>query len=103
MCPGHVPGSRSDTASERSTTLAPASAAKSNAPPSKPFEISFGIEAQFFGFADHLDLRAPERLLDHALGDVEVLQVQRVRDADEARLFGRDAPVATDGRPERLL
>src|SRR5215217_3114598 len=33
MCPGHVPGSRSDTVSERSTTLAPASDAKSKAPP----------------------------------------------------------------------
>src|SRR5215211_3774702 len=34
MCPGHVPGSRSDKVSERSTTLAPASDAKSNTPPS---------------------------------------------------------------------
>src|SRR5688500_15043737 len=33
MCPGHVPGSRSDTANERSTTLAPASDAKSKDPP----------------------------------------------------------------------
>src|SRR4051794_17795535 len=33
MCPGQVPGSRSDTVSERSTTLAPESDAKSKPPP----------------------------------------------------------------------
>src|SRR5829696_10590867 len=33
MCPGHVPGSRSDTVSERSTTLAPESDVKSKPPP----------------------------------------------------------------------
>src|SRR5215203_5547157 len=103
MCPGQVPGSRSDTVSERSTTLAPASDAKSNAPPSKSFEISFGIEAQDFGISYYLDLCVPERLVEKVLGDVEVLEVQRVRNADEARLFGRNSPVAADGRPERLL
>src|ERR671920_2447648 len=103
MCPGHVPGSRSDTVSERSTTLAPASDAKSKAPPSKSIEVPFGIEAQGFGIADYLDLRVPERLVDQVLRHIEVLKMQRVRDADEARLFGRYAPVATDGRPERLL
>jgi hypothetical protein len=56
MCPGHVPGSRSDTVSERSTTLAPASDAKSKGPPSEPFEVSFGVEAQSFRVADYLDL-----------------------------------------------
>src|SRR5919112_2342845 len=103
MCPGHVPGSRSDTVSERSTTLAPASDAKSKAPPSKSIEVPFGIEAQGFGIADYLDLRVPERLVDQVLRHIEVLKMQRVRDADEARLFGRNSPVATDGRPERLL
>src|SRR5215211_6532226 len=103
MCPGHVPGRRSDTVSERSTTLIPASDAKSIAPPSKLLEVSFGIETQLFGIADYLDLRVPERLIDQFLGDVEVLQVKRVRDADEACLLGRDAPVAADGRLERLL
>src|ERR671921_1941697 len=33
MCPGQVPGSRSDTVSERSTTLVPESDTKSKAPP----------------------------------------------------------------------
>src|SRR5919107_4616587 len=33
MCPCHVPGCRSDTVSERSTTLAPESDAKSKPPP----------------------------------------------------------------------
>ena len=56
MCPGHVPGSRSDKVSERSTTLAPASDAKSNAPPSKSFEVPFGVKAHIFGVADYLGL-----------------------------------------------
>src|SRR5829696_235307 len=103
MCPGHVPGSRSDTVSERSTTRAPASDAKSKAPPSKLLEVPFGIEAQLFGIAYYLDLLVPERFLEEVLGDVEVLEVQRVRDADEARLLGGDAPVAAYGRLERLL
>jgi hypothetical protein len=54
MCPGHVPGSRSDKVSERSTTLAPASVAKSKAPPSESFEESFGIEAHIFRVVDYL-------------------------------------------------
>src|SRR5215207_2792707 len=33
MCPGQVPGNHSDTASERSTTLAPENDAKSKPPP----------------------------------------------------------------------
>src|SRR5215210_4474308 len=103
MCPGHVPGSRSDTVSERSTTLAPASDAKSKASPSKPLEIPFGIEADLFRVTDYLDLSVTEHLVDEVLGDEEVLEVQRVGDADEARLFGRDAPVAADSRLERLL
>src|SRR5215212_5643685 len=103
MCPGQVPGSRSDTVSERSTTLIAASDAKSIAPPLEPLEIAFGIETQLFGIADYLDVGIPKRLVDHTFGDVKVLQVKRVRDTNEARLFGRDAPVAADGRPERLL
>src|SRR5215210_5919037 len=123
MCPGHVPGSRSDKVSERSTTLAPASDAKSKAPPlpgthrtsaatqggsrtalrSKPVEISFGVEAQASRIADYLGLDVLERLVDQVLRDVQVLEVQRVRDADEARLFGRDAPVAANGCLQRLL
>ena len=117
MCPGHVPGSRSDTVSERSTTLAPASDAKSKAPPlpattqggsrtslrSVPFEIPFGIEADLFRVPDYLGFGVPEHFVDKVLGDVEVLEVQRVRDADEARLFGRDAPVSADGGLEGLL
>src|SRR5215210_9443550 len=99
MCPGHVPGSLSDTVSERSTTLILDSAAKSISPSSKPFEVPFGIETQLFGVSDHLDLRVPENLLDHVFRDVEVLEVKRVRDADEARLFGRNTPVTADGRP----
>src|SRR5215210_2106433 len=123
MCPGHVPGSRSDKVSERSTTLAPASDAKSKAPPlpgthrtsaatqggsrtalrSKPVEISFGVEAQASRIADYLGLDVLERLVDQVLRDIQVLEVQRIRDADEARLFWRYAPVAADGRLERLL
>src|SRR5918998_502061 len=103
MCPGHVPGSRSDTVSERSTTLILASPAKSKSSPSKPFEVPCGIEAQLFKVSDHLDLRVAEYLVDHTLRDVQVLQVKRVRDADEARLLGGNTPVAADGRPERLL
>src|SRR5215210_5768301 len=103
MCPGHVPGSRSDTVSERSTTLAPASDVKLKAPPLKFLQVPFGVEAHLFRIADYLGLLVPERLVDQVLGDVEVLQVQCVGDADEARLYGRYAPVATDGRPERLL
>src|SRR5215211_3903796 len=118
MCPGHVPGNRSDTVSERSTTLILASSAKSISPPQKPsagvgskpapmsgsslskrFEISFGIETQLFGVSDHLDLRVSENLVDHVFRDVEVFEMKRVRDADEARLCGGNAPVTADGRP----
>src|SRR5215208_5542698 len=157
MCPGQVPGSRSDTVNERSTTLAPESDAKSKPPPlpivpeatherlpphagcyrprvkhvahysiplrhtsqrlfgdsrtaptfclfaSKILEISFWVETQFLRVANHLGFGVREHLVDHVLRDVEVLQVQRVRDADEACFLGRDAPVAADGRSEGLL
>src|SRR5215204_4190386 len=70
-----------------------AGAGSKPAPPSgsslsKRFEIPFGIETQLFGVSDHLDLRVPENLVDHVFRDVEVLEVKRVRDADEARLCG---------------
>src|SRR5829696_4496015 len=156
MCPGQVPGSRSDKVSERSTTLAPENDAKSKPPPppsclkpptnagrrkpavpegahgclpysiplpyppqrhlggsqtastpgmfaSEFLEISFGVETQIFRVANHLGFGVSERLFDHVLRDVEVLQVQRVRDADEACFLGRDAPVAADGGAEGLL
>src|SRR5215216_6991702 len=103
MCPGHVPGSRSDTVSERSTILAPASDTKSTAPPSKPVEISFGVETHLFRIADYLGFGVAERFVDEVLGDVHVLEVQRVRDADEARLLRWNAPVAADGGLERLF
>src|SRR5215211_1247057 len=114
MCPGHVPGSRSDTVSERSTTLILDNPAKSISPPSraglkpaptywsslsKRFEIPFGIETQLFGVSDHLDLRVPENLVDHVFRDIEVLEVERIRNANEARLCGGNAPVTADGRP----
>src|SRR5215217_2331099 len=103
MCPGHVPGSRSDTVSERSTTLAPASDANSTTPPSEPFEVSLGIEAHIFRVADYLGLGVLYHFVDQILRDIQVLEVQRVGNADEARLFGWDAPVAADGCLERLL
>src|SRR5918995_636674 len=122
MCPGHVPGNRSDTVSERSTTLILASSAKSISPPQNPstgagfepaprsgpslskrFEIPLGIETQLFGVSDHLDLRVSENFVDHVFRDVEVLEVKRVRDAYEARRFGGNAPVTADGRPKRFL
>src|SRR5918997_622195 len=43
-----------------------------------------------------LDVAVLQRFVHQILGEVDVLQVQRVRDADEAGLFGRDAPVAPD-------
>src|SRR5215217_8372190 len=71
--------------------------------PSKTFEISFGVETQFLQVANHLGFGVRERLVHHVLRDVEVFEVQRVRDADEAGLLRRDAPVAADGRSEGLL
>src|SRR5919107_1325368 len=122
MCPGPVPGNRSDTVSERSTTLILASSAKSISPPQKPsagagfepaatagsslskrFEVPLGIETQLFGVSDHLDLRVSENFVDHVFRNVEVLEVKRVRDADEARLCGGNAPVTADGRPKRFF
>src|SRR5215213_4511492 len=64
--------------------------ATTQGPPSEYFEVAFGIEAQLCRIADCLDLGVPEGLVDHTFGDVEVLEVQGVRDANEARLFGRD-------------
>src|ERR671912_642801 len=83
MCPGHVPGSRSDTVSERSTTLA--TNAKSKAPPSKPLEIPFGIEADLFRIPDYLGFGVPERLLADVADD-QVFDggLLRLLDAEDA-------------------
>src|ERR671911_2162132 len=65
--------------------------------------MPFGVEAHPFSVPDYLGFSVPEHLLDKILGDVQVLEMQRVRYAHEARLFGWDAPVAPDGCLERLL
>src|SRR5919107_68892 len=70
---------------------------------SKRFEAALGVEAQVYGVADHFGFGVGEDLVDQVFGDVDVLQVQGVRDADEARLPGRDAPVTADGRLDGLF
>src|ERR671910_201638 len=54
------------------------------------------VELRLCCLSYDLDVAVLQRLVHQVLGEVDVLQVQRVRYAHHTGLFGRDAPVAPD-------
>ena len=66
-------------------------------------EVVILAELHLGGVLHDLDVAVWERLVHEVLGHVQVLQVQRVWDTDEAGLLEGSAPVAADGGFKCLL
>jgi hypothetical protein len=67
MCPGQVPGRRSETVTERSTIFEAESELGSKALLLELFEGTVGAEAEILGAGDYLGVRVGERLFHEVL------------------------------------